>query len=103
VVAQVDPALFREIGALVRERYPQDKASYHVSADPNCVPALTTLPDDRLPTLLDERNARQVFHVTFGSVMAQFGPQLMGVLQAHEEAHYAALARHLYRHLEPFV
>jgi len=103
VVAQTDPMLFRQIGALAYERYPQDKASYHVSADLSRVPTLTSLPDDRLPHLLDGRNARQVFHVTFGSVIAQFGAQLQAVLQTHEEAHYAALERHFCRHLEPFV
>ena len=103
VVAQVDPALFREILAFARERYEQDRASYHVSAEVHRVPAPADLPNERLPDLLEDFDARQVLHVTFGSTLARFGAQLKAALRAHEEHHYAALERHFVRHLEPFT
>lgn len=102
VVAEVEPPLFREIAALARRRYPQDRASYHVSADLARVPEIAELADDDLPALLDDRDARQVLHVTFGSVLATYREPLLATLRAHEDEHYAALARCFKRHLMPF-
>ena len=42
-IAKIDPALFREIMAFAIERYPEDRASYHVSADLAKVPAPESL------------------------------------------------------------
>jgi hypothetical protein len=67
------------------------------------VPPPEALHDDDLPALLDDFHARQVLHVTFGSALATYGPRLRAALDAHEEAHYAALAAHFQRHLAPFT
>ena len=103
VVAQIDPPLFRQISAYARERYPEDRATYHVSAELARFPDPEALPRERLVDLLDDRDARQILHVTFGSVMARFGEALLAVLRGHEEVYYEALERHFYRHLKPFV
>jgi hypothetical protein len=102
VVAQVEPALFREILAYAIERYPEDRATYHVSAELAKVPALDTLADADLPALLDQFDARQVLHVTFGSMLDRFGKEILSVLAGHEAAHYAALEAHFEKHLLPF-
>ena len=102
-VAQVDPAFFREILRLSIERYPEDRATYHVSAELSRVPGLDTVSDEELPGLLDQFDAREVLHVTFGSVLDRLGDRLVEVLKTHEEAHYAALEAHFRRHLLPFV
>jgi hypothetical protein len=102
VVASADPHLFRDIGTLARERFDTDRASYHISAKLRHVPDMDTLADGELPTLLDEDNARQVLHVTFGSVLDRFKPRLVKVLRAHEEAHHEGVARHFEKHLQPF-
>jgi hypothetical protein len=102
-VAAVDPRFFREILTLALERYPQDRATYHVSADAARVPSPGGLADDRLDGVLDLFDGREVLHVTFGSVLDRFGARLLTVLDAHEEAHYAALETHFLRHLSPFV
>jgi len=101
--AEVDPALFREILACAIERYPQDRATYHVSAQLTNVPQPDTLADVDLPSLLDQFDAREVLHVTFGSALDLFGDRLLAALQEHEEIHYALLDAHFRRHLSPFV
>ena len=101
-VARVDPGLFRQILALAIDRYPTDRATYHVSADLARLPTPDVLADADLPALLDQFDARQVLHVTFGSALAAFGARLKAVLRAQEEAHYAALEAHFIRHLQPF-
>jgi hypothetical protein len=101
VVAQVDLPFFREILALARERYETDRATYHVSARLDNVPA--SLGDAELPGLLDQFDARQVLHMTFGSVLDVFGEQLITTLQRHEEVYNTLLETHFQRHLSPFV
>jgi hypothetical protein len=103
VVAQVEPALFREILAYAIKRYPEDRATYHVSAQPTKVPAPEALSDADLPGLLEQFDVRQVLHVTFGSVLDRFGGEILSVLAAHEEAHYAALEAHFDKHLSSFA
>jgi len=102
-VAQVEPALFREILTLARERYATDRATYHVSAQLINVPAPDVLSDADLPGLLEQFDARQVLHVTFGSVLDRFGDQLLTALRDHEEAYYRTLESHFQRHLSPFA
>jgi hypothetical protein len=58
--------------------------------------------DGELPELLDQFDAREVLHVTFGSVLDHYRRRLMETLEAHEEEHYAALEAHFKRHLASF-
>jgi hypothetical protein len=102
-VASSEPGLFREVVALARERYPSDRVSYHVSAEVNRLPDMTQLGDAQLAGLLDEPNLRQALHVTYGSVLAAFGPHLLATLDAHAEEYAEVLERHLRRHLEPLA
>jgi hypothetical protein len=102
-VAGVAPDLFRKILALAIERYPEDRATYHVSADAAKLPAPEALADDELAAVLDTFDGREVLHVTFGSALDAYGDELKAVLDAHEDAHYAALERHFVRHLTPFA
>ncbi|MGQ9681334.1 MAG: tagaturonate epimerase family protein [Anaerolineae bacterium] len=109
--ARVDPDLFREILAFARERYPQDRASYHVSAKAARVAVPESVRDADLPAVLDQFDTRQALHVTFGSVLTEraadgtyrFRDRLLTALEAHEEEHYAALEAHMRRHLAPFI
>lgn len=107
----INPEFFREILAFARERYPMDRATYHVSADLSKVPAAEQFSDAGLTGVLDTFDGRQVLHVTFGSVLTgkdvhggyRFRERLLEALQAHEEVYYDALETHLSRHVEPFV
>lgn len=99
-VAQIDSNLFRRILALAIARYPTDRATYHVSADLNSVPA--SPPPSLSISLLDQFDARQVLHVTFGSILATFGDEIKSILAQYEEVHYAALEAHFRRHLQGF-
>jgi hypothetical protein len=102
-IADLDPTLFREILAFALERYREDKATYYVSANLDKVPLPDTLSDGELANVLNSFDGRQVLHVTFGSVLGQFGQPLKQVLAEHEEAHYAALESHFVKHLAPFA
>jgi len=111
VIGQVDAELFGEIYAFAYDRYDQDRASYHVSAELAGLPAPSDLSADQMPGLLDRVDTRQVFHVTFGSVLTTkddggdwlFRDRLLAALDANEEAHYQALVAHIGRHMTPFA
>jgi hypothetical protein len=103
VTASYAPALFREILALAKARFENDVASYPISGKLERVPDPERLADDELPGLLEQRDARQVLHVTFGSVLGRYKDALLRVLDEQEEVHYEGLARHFVKHLEPFA
>lgn len=102
-VAALDPGLFRAIYNLAFERYERDRASYHVSAVPERAPAPSAVADADLASLLDDFDARQMLHVTFGSALATYGGGLLAQLRVHPDAYDVNLERHFVRHLSAFA
>jgi hypothetical protein len=103
VVATVDKPFFREILDFSRGRYETDRATYHVSGTLNKVPPSESLSDDELLELFEQFDARQVLHVTFGSVLDDYGLRLKDALRANLDLYEQYLQVHFKRHLEPFV
>jgi hypothetical protein len=103
-IGQVNPKLFRAIVAFARDRYPIDRASYHVSAEVSQAPDVTTLSDENLTALLDDFHAREILHVTFGSVLhhPDFRAPFFATLRSNEEVYYEMLERHFGKHFTPF-
>jgi hypothetical protein len=114
VAARHDKALFRRIIEFGRERYDTDKATYHVHATVDGVPAPSDLPDDtavereylELWSEVPEgkgftKPGRQILHCTFGSVLTDktLGGELRGVLESHADTYEEVLADHFARHL----
>lgn len=103
VAAVVEPALFRQVLTLARERYTTDRVSYHVSADETRLPDPLTLTDDAFPSLLDDFHVRQALHVTFGSALTLYRGEILRMLKSHSEAYDQGLVKHFKRHLEPLA
>jgi hypothetical protein len=108
-IALVAPAVFRAVYRVAFERYEIDRASYHVSAELARAPRPDDLADADLAAVLDQFDARQVLHVTFGSILKP-GPEGRGLaaeihdlLAARPEVYAECLSRHFVRHLAPFV
>jgi len=110
-LAALDAGLFREIYAFARERYETDRASYHVSAELGRAPGVDEVPEAGLASLLEQFDAREILHVTFGSVLTErsgdggfrFHEKLMALLRAHPEDYARNLETHFVRHLRPLV
>lgn len=110
-VAQIDPSLFCSIYTFARDRYETDRATYHVSASLDRAPLPNAVEDSELPRLLDQFDAREILHITFGSVLTdrtaegqwRFYDRLMTLLRTHPEAYAANVQAHFQRHLRPFV
>lgn len=100
VIAMSAPDLFREMLMTAITHYPTDRASYHVSAEAARVP--THLPDTRLPELLDQHDARQVLHVTFGTLMTRYKALIYTLLGAQRTRYAEVLKIHFDKHIGPF-
>ena len=109
-IASVDPRLFREILKFAVARYPEDRASYHVSASLAKVRPPEGLSDHELQNTLSQFDAREVLHVTFGAVLTAtaggrplFRDRIMQTLRENEEVHYETVRAHIERHVRPFA
>jgi hypothetical protein len=108
-VAQQDTHLLREIYEFARKHYEADRASYHVSAEVARSPEPAAVTDG--VALLDQFDAREILHVTFGSVLSDPGTpgqprlhdRLVALLRGNPELYAENLKRHFARHLEPFA
>lgn len=103
VFALTSPSFFRQIMQFSLQHYEHDRRTYHVSAKVEKVPDIHQLNDNELPDLLNQFDARQVLHVTFGSVMETFGDELLAKIDQEETAYTAVLKDHFIKHLKPFV
>jgi hypothetical protein len=108
-VAERDVDLFHEIVAVARKRYDEDRATYHVSGKTDDVPEPGAITSEIARALLDHVGARQVLHVTYGSVLeapssrgGTLGRVLVDFLATNQELYADLLARHIGRHLAPF-
>ncbi len=109
-IALSDFQLFREIMAFSLKHFDNDRKTYHISADINELKGVDEYSDSELSKLLDDDNARQIFHVTFGSVLTQrpddgtspFRDRLIATLSEYEEVYEDCLYNHFRKHIRPF-
>lgn len=107
VISRVDPALFRRICIHARRRFPDAAKFYHVTTDLGKIPAVETLRDDELERMLDEADARQLLHITYGYLLTDkdergeslFRDRLYQLWREHETAYAGVLAGHIGRHI----
>jgi hypothetical protein len=107
VVCRTAPDLFRDIVSFCRDRFPVDRATYHISASLEGTPPAESLSPEQLEQLyLTEDNGRQLLHVTFGSVLTvcdgekfRFKDDLLSILRSESGLHEAFLIKHFGKHL----
>jgi hypothetical protein len=102
VTAVREPALYRELHRRALERFPNAARYYHVTTNLSRIPDLKDLADADLPDLLAQRDARQLVHITYGELMKDqaFKDHFFSALRRNREEYWAALERHIGRHLE---
>jgi hypothetical protein len=108
VICRVEPALFRRICAHARLRFPDATKFYHVTTDLAKIPDADSLPDAELERMLNEQDARQLLHITFGFVLTDkdtagnyvFRDRLYAIWDAHEEDYANILIQHIGKHIK---
>ena len=110
IVARHDPRLFREIVSSSLRYFEKDRSTYFVSASISVIPAPDKVSDKDLEkTYLEIPDARQILHVTFGSILTaregdgsfQFRDRIKRVVFDHEEEYYQTISEHIGRHIKP--
>jgi tagaturonate epimerase len=107
-IAETDPMLFHEIYEFAREKYAVDRTSYHVSAELIRAPAAEKGSD--WASVLEQFDAREILHVTFGSVLTEmlstgqsrFKERIMANLVVNADLYAENIKKHFIRHLSPF-
>lgn len=101
LVAQKDPALYREAHALALESFAFASKYYHVSTNLENISDPAILTDAQLPSLFDQDDARQLIHITYGFLLscASLNQRLFRLWRAEREAYADALARHIGHHV----
>jgi hypothetical protein len=102
VIAYQDPLLMRQMLNLAHKNFEKDRKTYFVDCRPEKVPTSDQLEDGQLPELLEQFDARQMLHVTFGSILDEYGDDLHAFLVSHEADYRSGLETHFARHLRPF-
>ena len=92
VIAACNPELFRRMMKFSCEKFAEAKAYYHVSGQAEKVPPLDGIAGVDLPHLLDETDARQVAHITYGFLLQAaeekplFRDEIYDTLRRHKTA-----------------
>ncbi|NCC65294.1 MAG: hypothetical protein EOM15_11625, partial [Spirochaetia bacterium] len=108
LISQKDPELYRKIHKHALSRFPDACAYYHVSTDITAIRDLDTVCDAELPTYLEDDNARQLLHITYGFILEDedergnklFKEELFALLVKEEEAYAGLLKAHIEKHLQ---
>lgn len=107
LVSVMDPALYREIHMFALEAFEDARRYYHVTTDITKIPPLDTLTDSQLPELFDNNDARQLIHITYGSILNAkaddntplFRDRLYALWFEYAEDYAQLLERHIGKHL----
>ncbi|MCK5804952.1 MAG: hypothetical protein KAI66_19100 [Lentisphaeria bacterium] len=101
-IAAADPDLYRRMHAMAFEVLPEALKLYHITPDLGRIPVLETVSDADLPGLMDQDDARQLVHVTYGGLLAdeKISSAFFARLDADEEVYYDFLVKHFVHHLE---
>jgi len=108
LVALMAPSLYREMHGYALRVFEEASKLYHVTAEPGRIPRLQDLPDEKLPELLNQRDSRQLLHITYGFLLNarfadgkdRFRRRFYEVLDRYEETYWDLLAMHMERHLD---
>lgn len=111
VVAQKDPALYRQVHKYALTRFADAKKFYHVTTDLTKIPDVDTLSDSALDGLFEENNARQLIHITYGFILGEknadgsfrFKDKLYSLWRTEREAYYERLYKHIGRHVRTLM
>lgn len=107
VIAKREPALYRRMHAYAREHLDEAKAYYHIKADINLVAPLDSVSDDKLPEYLNQDDARQMLHITYGLLLCakkpdgsyDFKDEFFAALYKHEDEYISGLKAHIGKHV----
>lgn len=108
-IAALDIDLISEIFTFSRQHFTEDKATYHISAQLSRAPLPEEVTD--WSGLFEQFDPREIFHVTFGSVLTHTTPsggrsfydRIVEFLTKNQETYAVNLEKHFKKHLQPLI
>jgi tagaturonate epimerase len=108
VIIEKEPALYRDIHTFALQHLAEAKKYYHISADPNKIPNINSLSDVGLQELMNQNDARQVIHITYGLILQAkdehgnylFREKIYNCLRENEDLYAQFLEKHIGNHLK---
>ncbi len=100
-IAVYDPGLYRELHAFAVSYYSTALTHYYITADFDAIAPLDGTGDDGLPGYLEDENARQMLHISYGGILQNqaLRRRLYASLHHHEEAYAKLLRKHFEKHI----
>jgi hypothetical protein len=106
-IAAHEPQLYREIHTFALKNLSEAKKYYHTTENIANIADISGVTDAELPLYLEQEDARQVLHITYGLILEAKAPngsplfrdRIYQVLALHESEHFAMLKKHIGRHL----
>lgn len=96
-ISQTHKPLFRELHRIALDNLNESVKAYDTEINVNDFPA--ELPADTFISRSDA-NMRQLWHISYGALLAEKGGAIRSLLLEHEERHYEWVSRHIREHLE---
>jgi hemerythrin superfamily protein len=108
-IAQIKPDLYRRMHKYALDHFQEAAAYYHVTTDLSKIADIDQVKDaDLAHTFMNEDNARQLIHITYGILLqakdaqgkSLFADEFFRTLSEHEEDYEQALIKHIGKHIE---
>lgn len=108
VIAMVNPTLYRQMHSFALDNLDEALKYYHVTIDQAKIPELQSLTDQQLPDLMDQNDARQALHITYGLILQakntdgsfRFRDRIYHELELHQDLYALRLKIHIGKHLD---
>jgi len=102
VIAKHDPQLYRKMHKCALDNFTDMQKLYHITADINKIAAVDELSDNELPALMDQLEARQLLHITYGPILNDpiIRPLFFAAMHKYEQEYHLGIYKHFYKHLD---
>lgn len=102
------PKLYKELHEYSFDYFSETQKYYHITPDIDNIAPISDLVETEYQTYLEDDNARQVLHVSYGLLLTAknekneylFKKDIYDVLDKYEDEYYQLLNKHIGRHLE---
>ncbi|MBT2653041.1 tagaturonate epimerase family protein [Oceanobacillus sp. ISL-73] len=107
VIANKNPSLYRKIHAYAEKNVEQALKYYHITPNFEAITPLEDTKDSMLSEYLNDDNARQLLHITYGLILTAnrnesslFKDEIYSMLSENEDVYREYLIKHIGKHVE---
>lgn len=104
VIAAKSPELYRTMHKRAIEKFKDALKLYHITGDISKIPDIDSMRDEELPDLMNMDEARQLLHITYGSILTSpaIRPAFFFAMHKYEDIYHDKIKGHFLKHLKGF-